>query len=65
MNIGDNIKTLRKKRRYTQTELAKEVNLSPQMISLIESNSVLPSIISLKKIATALGVKPSFLVRGI
>ncbi len=51
MDIGKNIKKNREKNNMTQKELATELELEATTISKYESNSILPSIDILKKIA--------------
>lgn len=54
INIGMKVQEFRKKRGLSLRDLAAEVGLSPSMLSQIESNSVNPSINTLKNIAEAL-----------
>lgn len=56
INIGMKVQEFRKKRGLSLRDLAAEVGLSPSMLSQIESNSVNPSINTLKNIAEALHV---------
>lgn len=56
IDIGIQIRTLRVARKKTIAELSEETGLSTGMISKIERNLVVPSVISLWKIAGALGV---------
>lgn len=56
IDIGIQIRALRAVRKKTITELSEETGLSTGMISKIERNLVVPSVISLWKIAGALGV---------
>lgn len=58
MSIGDNIRRLRKEKGWTQTELAKILNVSQQMIGQFENNKNPPKIETVEKIASALGVAP-------
>lgn len=61
MSIGIKIKNLRKKMGFTQNELASGI-VSRSMLSLIESDSAMPSMQSLYLIAEKLSVSPSFLL---
>lgn len=56
IDLGVQIRTLRTKRKKTIAELSEETSLSTGMISKIERNLVVPSVISLWKIAGALNV---------
>ena len=56
LNIGLRVQEFRKKSRLSLRELAAQAELSPSMLSQIESNSVNPSINTLKNIASALHV---------
>lgn len=51
---GRKIKIMRTVRGFTQGELAKEVELTPQMLSCFENDHAIPSNASLKKIKAAL-----------
>jgi len=55
--IGDNIKKIRKKNGLTQTRFAKKLNISQQLVSRIEKGHENPSVITLKKIASALSIQ--------
>lgn len=54
IDLGDRLKTLRKKRGMSQRELAKKAGVTNSTISLIEQNRVSPSIASLKKVLDGL-----------
>ncbi len=56
LNIGVKVQEFRKKSGLSLRELAAQAELSPSMLSQIESNSVNPSINTLKNIAAALHV---------
>lgn len=56
MNIGDTIKSERKKKNLTQKQLAEKINKSERMIQKYENGEVIPSIEVLNKIGAALGV---------
>ena len=60
-NIGNKIRYLRKSNGLTLKQLARGCDLSANTISLVERSEVAPSIETLCKIATALGVAPSSL----
>ena len=61
MSIGTKIKSLRKKMGFTQKDLADGI-VSRSMLSLIESDTAVPSMQSLCAIAKKLSVSPSFLL---
>lgn len=54
--IGNTVRALRKSREITITQLAKACNLSPNTISLIETDKVAPTLTTLCKLANALQV---------
>ena len=56
-NIGTKIKELRKARKLTLQDVARETGFSPALISQIENNNVSPPIATLSKIARFLDVK--------
>ena len=56
MNIGSKIKSLRKKKGYTQEYLAQELAVSAQSISKWENGTTLPDIMQLPKLSVLLGV---------
>ena len=64
MSIGTRIKNRRQELKFTQSEIAKQVNLTPQHISAIEQDKRLPSIALLGKLADELGVTMDYLVTG-
>ena len=57
MDVGVRLQTIRKLKGLSQRELAKRAGVTNSTISMIEKNSVSPSISSLKKV---LGGKPNF-----
>lgn len=57
--IGKGIKEARKKKGWTQKELAKQAGISQQIVSFVENNYVNISIRTLTKIVDALGLKIS------
>ena len=56
-NIGTKIKALRKARKLTLQDVARETGFSPALISQIENNNVSPPIATLSKIARFFDVK--------
>lgn len=50
MDVGTRLKTLRKRKGFSQRELAKRAGVTNSTISMIEKNSVSPSVSSLKKV---------------
>jgi len=64
-NLGDKIRTLRKKAGMTQKELAERVGLTPSFISQLEKNLISPSLDSLLKLSEKLNTQPVyFLTEG-
>jgi transcriptional regulator with XRE-family HTH domain len=59
MDIGDNIKEVRKAKGMSQKQIALSIGIDQAQYSRIESGKVEPTISSLEKIATALGVELS------
>ncbi|QEZ68022.1 XRE family transcriptional regulator [Paraclostridium bifermentans] len=64
MNIGANIKKFRKEKGLTQKELAEKIGVSGAYIQQIENNKKNPSIKTLNKISSALGVTIQELIAG-
>ena len=62
MDIANRITLLRKEKSWSQTELAKLVGCSREIISKYEKDNVMPSILLAKKIADAFGVTLDYLV---
>lgn len=62
INIGEKIKTLRKKNDLSIQKLAKKAGVSPAGIYKIETNEMTPTITTLMKIAGALDKKVSFFI---
>lgn len=58
MGLGNNIKFLRVKRKYTQKELAKKINVSSQVISNWEREYTTPTADDVKLLADALDTSP-------
>ena len=61
MNIGQKIPELRKQKELSQTDFAKTVGVSREMIGRYERGDVMPSIEVAKKIADALEVSLDYL----
>lgn len=61
MNIGAKISELRKQKNLSQTDFAKAVGVSREMIGRYERDEVMPSIEVAKKIADALEVSLDYL----
>ena len=59
IDLGVRLKTLRKKRGLSQTELAKLVGVTSSTISQVESNLIYPSLPALLKMAEVLSVEVS------
>ena len=62
VKIGSRIVELRKKKAWSQTELAKQVNASREAIGKYERDEAQPSVETAKKIADALDVTLDYLV---
>lgn len=62
INIGNNIKSVRKQKGFTQKELALKANISRSYLADIENNRYNPSIDTIKHIAEALKYPFSFLI---
>lgn len=56
MTLGDAIKLIRTAKKVRQNELARELRVSPNYLSMLEANRRVPSITFLKKLATRLEV---------
>ncbi|WP_372610829.1 cupin domain-containing protein [Halomonas sp.] len=63
-DVGARLRQLRSDRGFSQRELAKRASVTNSTISLIEQNSVSPSVSSLKKILDALPVSISAFFAG-
>jgi transcriptional regulator with XRE-family HTH domain/KaiC/GvpD/RAD55 family RecA-like ATPase len=59
-NLGDKIRTLRKKLGMTQKELADQVGLTPSFISQLEKSLISPSLDSLLKLSEKLNTQPVY-----
>lgn len=62
IDISNQMTRLRKLKGLSQTDLAKEVGCSREIISKYEKDNVMPSIEMAKKIADAFGVSLDYLV---
>ena len=62
--LGDRIRRLRAERELQQRQLAEKADLTPSMVSQIESGRLTPSLHTLGKIAAALGVPIAALFDG-
>ncbi len=60
--LGKRISILRKAKRLSQDELAERAHIHPTFISQIERAKVAPTVITLTKVATALGISPAELL---
>jgi transcriptional regulator with XRE-family HTH domain len=58
-DIGKRIQQLREEKNLSMSELAKAVNVSRSLISQVEKGDAYPSLLTLEKIANALGVSLS------
>lgn len=61
MNIGDNIRTARKRKGFTQEELATQIGVTSQAVSRWESGSGMPDISMIVPIAQVLSVSTDML----
>jgi len=58
--VGSKIKSLRKEKKLTIAELASQAGISASMISQIENDKVVPTIVVMWKISTALNVNVGY-----
>ena len=61
IDVGSRLKDLRTTRGFSQTDLARQVGVTPSTISQVESNLIYPSLPALFKIAETLSVSPAAL----
>lgn len=61
LTIGERIKQCRLERGMTQKDLAERMGISPVCISQYETGKRVPKIETIDRIATALGVDPTYL----
>lgn len=64
MAIGDNVKIIRKAKKFTQEELAKKMNISRSYLSDIENNRKNPSSKTIDSLSGKLGVSMFYLTTG-
>lgn len=62
LNIGSKISLLRKNKSWSQTDLAKQIGASREIIGKYERNENLPSIEMTLKMANAFGITVDFLL---
>lgn len=65
MTIGENIRHIRKEKGITQKELGERLNMTQSAIGQFENNKTSPKKDTIEKIASALSVKPSELMKGV
>jgi transcriptional regulator with XRE-family HTH domain len=58
LNLGQRVKELRLKNNFSQTDLAKQIGVTPSTISQVESNLIYPSLPALLKMAEVMRVGP-------
>lgn len=64
VKIGANLKRERERALLTQQELAERANVGYPTVSRIENDHVEPHFRTIRKLAAALGIDPSELVKG-
>lgn len=64
VKIGRNLKSLREQHLLTQAELGKRAGVHRDQVSRIERDEVEPRFSTIRKLAAALEVSPTELVRG-
>lgn len=62
MNLGNTIKSIRKKRGYTQSQLADRAGISVSHLCLLEKEKRDPSLSTIKAISDALNIPVSILI---
>lgn len=62
MEVGSAIKMLRKRKGYSQKDLAHECGLSVNALSLIENNSTFPKKATIKKVCEVLDIPTAYLL---
>jgi len=65
VSFGQRLKKLRLQRKWSQIQLARQAGLKKAVISLWENDERLPAKRNLHRVATALGVSPTDLLRGV
>ena len=63
LELGERLKDMRIQRRISQTELARQIGVTPSTISQIESNLIYPSLPALLKMAEILRISPGHLLQ--
>ncbi len=63
MDVGRNVRRIRKEQRYTQTEIARRCGVTPAAISGLEAGDFTPSTALVIKMARALDVEPGELLK--
>jgi transcriptional regulator with XRE-family HTH domain len=63
--LGQTIRNYRKKAKMTQEQLGEEASLNPKYIGEVERSEKTISVDALRRIAVALGVRLTDLVRGV
>ena len=58
VTVGDNIRTIRKEKGFTQKQLAEQTGLSVRSVQDFEYNKIVPKLETLLKIASVLQVSP-------
>ena len=64
-NLGINIKSERLRKNISQEELAEKTNISRNLVSLIETGKINPTILKVIDIANVLGVDVNVLIRDV
>ena len=64
VKIGDRLRDLRVRRALTQEELADKADVGTNTVARLERNETEPHMSTLRKLASALDVKPANLVKG-
>ena len=59
-SVGKKLKSIRKRKKITQKQLAIRTSLSPSLLSQIENGQIAASLTTLDKLAAALNIKMSY-----
>lgn len=62
--IGRRVRQLRKERQWSQSKLARESHVAQNVLSRVELGAVVPSLLTLEKIAAAFGLGIADLLNG-
>ena len=62
MNFGDRLKFIRQSRELSENDLADATQIHASTIKRIERRGIRPSLLTVKKLADALNVKPALLL---